>query len=286
MEPAMASVPRDFVAGEPVLVTTRCVVRLRFMERRAMKTEIRRLIAKWAKRCRVEVLAWTVARNHIHLMLSQEFTGQDRGGKKRGISAFLRNVLSGVARYGNGLHSSQGHFVERAFLSRRRPSPEQALQSLGYILEHPVKHGIAGGFDDENTSGQLYRMGTADGVATAVLGVFLLRDPEVRWAAIIGLFDEMYADPRWREDGVEVAREAIQRHPEIIDKKGWCAPISVALWAGEEAAKRAREAVLSAPQERVVFTRRNAPAPGDILTVVFVEAPSIPAPGYSPPDSS
>ncbi len=57
----MASVPRDYVADEPVLVTTRCVLRVRFMERPAMKTEIKRQIAKWATRCGVEVIAFTIA---------------------------------------------------------------------------------------------------------------------------------------------------------------------------------------------------------------------------------
>ena len=281
----MASIPRDYVAGEPVLVTTRCVLRVKFMEHRAMKTEIKRQIAKWAPKCGVEVLAFTIAGNHLHLLLAQDFTGQDRR-RKRGISAFCRNVLSSVARYGNALHSTQGRFLERVYRSRRRPSPEQALRSLGYILEHPVKHGIEGGFDDVNTSGRLYRHGTPDGVATAALGVFLLRDPELRWHALEALLDEIYADPRWREDGVEVAREVMNRHPEIVDKKGWCTPNSVALWAGEEAAKRAREAVLTAPQYRVKFNGRNAPAPGDVITVVFQEVPSVTSPFPTLTDSS
>ena len=179
-----------------------------------------------------------------------------------------------------------GRVRERVYWSRRRASPEQALQSLAYILEHPEKHGVDGGFDDENTSGRLYRRGTPDGVATAVLGVFFLRDPEVRWNAIVELLREMYADPRWKENGVDVAREAIERHPEVIDKKGWCAPIKVALWAGEEAAKRAREAVLSAPQVRVVFSPRKAPRIGGVVTFVIREAPSRPAPDPVPSDSS
>ncbi len=221
----------------------------------------------------------------MHLLLSQDHTGIDKA-RRRGIAWFLRDVLSAVARYGNAHHSSQGHFVERRYWSRRRPSPEQALQSLGYILEHPVKHGIAGGFDDESTSGGLYRRGTADGVATAVLGVFFLRDPELRWNAIVELLREMYTDPRWRDEGVEVAREAIKRHPGVIDRKGWCAPIKVAMWAGEEASKRAREAVLSAPQERVEFSPRKAPRMGGVVTVVFREAPARPAHHATSPDSS
>ncbi len=83
-----------------------------------------------------------------------------------------------------------------------------------------------------------------------------------------------------------MAREAIERHPEVVDKGGWRAPIAVALWAGEEEAKRAGEAVLSAPQVRVKFTPRNAPAPGDVVTVVFREMPSIDRSGAWPPDSS
>ena len=281
----MASVPRDYVADEPVLVTSRCVLRVPFLSRRAVRTELRRLIARWAPRCGVEVIAFTIAANHLHMILSQDHTGIDKR-RKRGIAWFERNVLSGIAVYANAHFSSQGHFVERRYWSRRRPSPEQALQSLGYILEHPVKHDIAGGFDDEDTSGRLYRRGTADGVATAVLGIFVLRDPELRWIAVVELFREMYADPRWHEDGVQVAREVIQRHPEVIDKKGWCVPIKVAIWAGEEAAKRAREAVLSAPQERVEFSPRKAPRVGGIVTIVIREAPSRPPPDPPMSDSS
>ncbi len=148
---------------------------------------------------------------------------------------------------------------------------DQALKA--FDPEHPVKHGVDGGADDVNTSGRLYRRGTADGVATAILGVFVLRDPEARWKAMEALFAEMFSDPRWREDGVEVAREVIQRHPEVIDKKGWCAPIKVGIWAGEEAARRAREAVLSAPQERVEFSPRKMPRVGGVIEVLFREAP-------------
>ncbi len=275
----MASVPRDYVQDEPVLTTTRCVLRLPFLSRPAVRTELKRLIARWAPRCGVEVIALTIAVNHIHMILSQDHTGIDKR-RKRGIAWFERNVLSGLSLYGNAHFSTQGHFVERRYWARRRPSPEQALQSLGYVLEHPVKHGVATGFDDEDTSGRLYFRGTPDGVATAALGVFLARDPEVRWTAIECLFREMYADPRWREDGVEVAREAIQRHPEVIDKKGWCVPIKVAIWAGAEAAKRAREAVLTAPQERVEFSPRKAPRVGGVIEVIFREAPSRPM--YAP----
>lgn len=282
---AMASVPRGFMANEPVLVTVRCVLRVRFLERPAMKTETRRAIAKWAGTCGVDVFAWTVAGNHLHMLLSQDHTGVQKG-RRRGIAWFMRDVLSSVARYGNALHNSQGRFFERTYYSRNRPTAEQALQSLGYILEHPVKHGFPGGFEDVNTSGSLYRQGTADGVATAILGLFLQRDPELRWNAIVNLFDEMYADPRWREDGVEVAREAIRRHPEVVDKKAWNAPIAVALWAGEEATKRARKAVLNAPQVRVKFKSRNSPAPGDIITIVFEELPPIYPHGATTTDSS
>jgi hypothetical protein len=87
---------------------------------------------------------------------------------------------------------------------------------------------------------RLYRRGTTDGVATAVLGLFIARDPEVRWEAIANLLDEIYADERWVQgvNRVEVAREAIERHPEVVDKGAWCAPISVAAWAGAEAVNR------------------------------------------------
>lgn len=281
----MASAPRDYVKDEPVLVTTRCVLRVPFLKMDAMKTELRRQIAKWAPKCGVEVLAFTFIGNHIDMILSQDHTGID-SRRKRGIAWFLRNVLSYVARYGNALHSSQGHFVERRYLSRRRPSPEEALQSLAYILEHPVNHDVPGGFEDVNTSGRLYLHGTADGVATAVLGLFLLRDPEARWTAIENLFREMYSDPRWKtctdpenpKERVEVAREAIARHPEVIDKWAWCVPIRVALWAGEEAARRARHGVLTAPQERVEFSARRMPRIGGVIEVVFREAPPRPMP--------
>lgn len=282
----MASIPRDYKKDEPVLVTTRCVLRVRFLEHPAVKTEIRLLIAKWAPKCGVEVMAITIAGNHLHLLLSQDRTGHDSARRRRGIFPFMRNVLSGVARYANAAHSSQGRFWERAYYSRTRASAEQALQSLGYILEHPVKHGMPKGFDDENTSSRLYFRGTPDGVATAVIGLFLARDPEVRGEAILALCREMYSDPRWPEDGVEVAREAIQRHPEVVDKKGWCRTIAVGIWAGEEAAKRARQAVLTAPQKRFKFWSRNAPAPGDVIRVVFEEVTPLSVGCERAPDSS
>ena len=284
----MASLPRDYMADEPVLVTTRCVLRLKFLKHPAVKTEIRRLIAKWASACGVEVMAFTMAENHLHLLLSQERTGHDRAARRRGIFPFMRNVLSAVARYANAVHSSQGRFWERVYYSRRRPSSEQALQSLAYILEHPVKHGVAGGFDDVNTSGGLYFRGTPDGVSTAAIGLFLARDPEVRWQAIEALLREMYADPRWQEEKtrVEVASDAIERHPEVIDKTGWRKAIAVGLWAGEEAAERARKAVLTAPRRRFKFRSRNAPAPGDVIRVVFEEVPAVMIGGVPAADSS
>ena len=231
----MASLPRDYMADEPVLVTTRCVLRVKFLQHPAVKSETRRLIAKWAPECGVEVMAFTIAGNHLHLLLSQDRTGHDTSRKRRGIFPFLRNVLSAVARYGNAAHSSQGRFWERVYYSRRRASAEQSLQSLAYILEHPVKHGVAGGFEDVNTSGGLYFRGTPEGVATAALGLFVARDPEVRWKAIEALLREMYVDPRWQDEKqrVEVASDAIERHPEAIDKTAWRTSTAVGLWAGE-----------------------------------------------------
>ncbi len=205
----MASVPRDYMADEPVLVTTRCVMRLCAFEKPEVKTEIRRYLSWWAPRCRIELLCWTVVDNHIHLLVSQPIPGHK---KQTGIAAFMRNSLSAIARFTNGFIQSQGHLTERVYLSRRRTTPAEALASLAYILEHPVKHGVEGGIDDENSAGKLYARSRADGVATAVLGMFFLRDPEARGAAIVALLRAMWADERWGDSRrrTEVASEAIK----------------------------------------------------------------------------
>jgi len=271
----MASVDRGYLPDEPVLITTRCVMRVCAFERPEVKTEVRRYLSWWAPRTRVELTAWTVIDNHLHLLVSQDFPGHK---KRTGIAAFLRNSLSAIARVTNGLIQSQGHLVERVYLSRRRTTPEEALASLAYILEHPVKHGVEGGIDAENSAGRLYTRSLADGVATAVTGMFFLRDPEARGAAMMELLRTMWADERWADSSrrTEVAREAIRSSPEVVDRSGWNKTIAVAVWAGAEAAKRAREAVLTAPQARMEFVPRSAPKVGAVVTIVMRPMPPRP----------
>jgi hypothetical protein len=190
----------------------------------------------------------------------------------------MRNSLSAIARVTNGMISSAGHLTERTYLSRRRTTPEEALASLAYILEHPVKHGVEGGIDAENSAGRLYTRSLADGVATAVMGMFLLRDPEARGTAMVALLRAMWADGRWADTNrrTEVAGEAIRTSPEVVDPSGWNKTISVAVWAGAEATKRARELVLKAPQARMEFVPRSAPKVGGVVTIVMRPMPPRP----------
>ena len=163
--PCMASRPRKFEQDQPVLVTKRCVWRLDLMEDE-VKAEYEAQLVRWADYCRVEILAWVVMSNHVHLLVRQGFTGHDPE-RKRGIAAFCRNVNSATARRGNAVFSVQGHFVERAYRSRNLRSVADLVRALAYVHGQPEHHRTGGTAREAgHSSWPVLCEGLPDGIVT------------------------------------------------------------------------------------------------------------------------
>lgn len=166
----MASRPRRFEAHRPVLITVRCILRLDLLAFEGMRELLLLMLAKYAARCRVEVLAWAIQSNHLHLILRQDHDGHD-GERRTGIAAFMRNVMSVVALHGNARGTLQGRFLERTYRSHSIGTTAELLRFLAYVHGQRAHHRLAPEAEGPpSSSAGLLELGVPDGVVELVPG--------------------------------------------------------------------------------------------------------------------
>lgn len=128
----MASRPRRFEARRPVLITIRCLLRLDLLAFEGMRELFLQMLAGYAARCRVDVLAWAVQSNHAHLIVRQDIDGHDPE-RRTGIAAFMRNVASMVAIHGHARGTFQGRFLERTYHSHSIGTIADLVRFIAYV---------------------------------------------------------------------------------------------------------------------------------------------------------
>ncbi len=125
--------PREISESGVYHVTARGIGRQIIFEddgdRRAFVESMRRLRSE----CRVEVLAWCLMENHVHLMLRGEIDG---------VSLMMRRLLGSYAMRFNSLHGRVGHLFQDRFHSKPVKSDEQMLATLRYIHLNPLEAGF------------------------------------------------------------------------------------------------------------------------------------------------
>ncbi len=268
----MPSTPRGFLADVPVLVTTRCTLRADFFKDRDMERRFRQLIARFGNRCGVRVFAWVLMRNHLHMLVSQDFPGQDRR-RRKGISPFLRDVFSVLAKRANELNSSQGHVFEQVFHSRNRPDAEEVFAAFAYILTNPMHHGAARRIDTyEASSAKVCFSAEPDGAVNAILGLFGRLDGTSKEKGVVirRLVQEWFDLVEAAGEGankVAIARELLHKHRAMIDMRAASRPIPIAAWVGQEAAKKARDGILAGAPLQAQNESGATPRVADLIRV-------------------
>ena len=266
----MPSAPRGFQADVPVLITTRCVLRADFFNDENLEKRLRQLMAQFALRCGVTVFAWVLMRNHLHLLLAQRFPGHDARGKK-GLSPFLRNVFSVLAKYANGYQSTQGHVFARTFHSKNRPEAEEVFAAFAYILTNPLHHHATKRLDGYAASAaRTYFSGEPDGAVNAILGLFgkLRGTPQEKGAIIRRLVQEWASrvEAAGEEaDKVAIARAILRENRSELDLSKTSQPIPIASWVGKESADRAVEVILRWVPVKRPFAPQLAPRLNELI---------------------
>lgn len=167
----MASAPRRFEAHRPVLITVRCNLRLDLLAFEGMRELLLQKLATYAGRCRVDVLAWAIQSNHAHFIVRQDQDAHDPG-RRTGIAAFVRNVMSAVAVHGHARGTFQGRFLERTYRSHTIRTTADLVRFLAYVHGQRAHHRLGPEAVDAapSSSAGLLERGLPDGVVELMPG--------------------------------------------------------------------------------------------------------------------
>ena len=96
-------------------------------------------IRQRVKKTGTEILAWVLMSNHIHLLI---FSGP------RGISEFMRSLLTGYAIRYNLKYQRSGHLFQNRYKSIVCEEDPYLLELVRYIHLNPLRAGIVGSVDE------------------------------------------------------------------------------------------------------------------------------------------
>ena len=94
-----------------------------------------RLLAKAKRRTPIRVAAFSVLPNHFHLLVEPE--------KGSGLSAFMQWWLTSHVRRHHRFHHTSGHVWQGRFKSFPIQKDEHFLTVVRYVLQNPVRAGLA-----------------------------------------------------------------------------------------------------------------------------------------------
>ncbi len=129
--------PRQVLAGATYLVTRRCAQR-QFLLRpsKATKTTFLYLLALAARRYQVEVHAFCVLSNHVHIILTDPCAR---------LPAFHQFLDALVARAMNAsLGRWEAFWAPNSYSAVRLLSPSDVVDKTAYVLANPVAAGLVG----------------------------------------------------------------------------------------------------------------------------------------------
>ena len=157
----MSSGIRTRSEGDVYHVTTRGVGRQLLFEDDADRTRMANAIRALSREQGVEVYAWCLMQNHVHLVLHAPLEA---------ISDFMRRLKAGYALYFNKRHDRVGTLFQGRFSSKPVASDEQLMSTISYVHRNPLEADF--GLDYEWSS-YLEYLGSPDIATTAfVLSLF------------------------------------------------------------------------------------------------------------------
>ncbi len=126
--------PRTRSSADIYHVTARGTGKQIIFEDRDDNLEFLSRMSASSARFRVEIYAWCLMSNHIHLLLHAPIES---------VSEFMRILCGGYARYFNERHGRSGHLFEERFWSEAIEDDERLLLTLRYIHRNPDKAEIS-----------------------------------------------------------------------------------------------------------------------------------------------
>jgi REP-associated tyrosine transposase len=141
----MARRTRSFHPGVPTHITARGVDDQAIFCSDLDRYELLALLRKMTERVEWQVLAWCLMTTHYHLLVVVP--------EEPRLSWAMQTVNSVYAREFNSRHRRRGHLFGDRFADTLVESHAQTWRTVAYILENPVRAGIATKVEDWLWSG-------------------------------------------------------------------------------------------------------------------------------------
>lgn len=92
-----------------------------------------KLLARYRTECNIEIIAWCLMDNHVHLVLD---------ANDADLSAVLQKVATAYAVYYNRTENRVGHLFQCPFRSKPIEYEEQLINTIRYVHQNPERAGI------------------------------------------------------------------------------------------------------------------------------------------------
>ena len=129
----MNSRARKRSEGNIYHITARGIGRQVIFEDDSDRARMRDAIASLMPDYSIEVYAWCFMENHIHLLMHALLED---------VSAFMRTLQAGYARYFNKRHDRVGTLFQGRFSAKPINTDEQLMSTVSYIHRNPLEMGF------------------------------------------------------------------------------------------------------------------------------------------------
>ena len=124
-----------------------------------------RVLDEYAKKCSIEIIAFAVLPDHMHLLISPK-------SQKHTISGFMKSIKGKSAIEINRVTERKGRLWQHQFLDRIVRSKEDYRLHIEYIHYNPIKHGLCDRVEDYRWSSyRCYALGEDVGVSVVRLPI-------------------------------------------------------------------------------------------------------------------
>lgn len=127
-------IPRKPSESDIYHVVTRGTGRQLIFEGDDDRRRFKQMMEKYSCKERVEIYAWCLMSNHVHMLLH---------AKQENISRFMKRLCGMYAQYFNQKNDRVGHLFQERYKSEPIDDDEYLLTVTRYIHDNPSKAGIA-----------------------------------------------------------------------------------------------------------------------------------------------
>jgi putative transposase len=146
----MSRLARIVFPGFPHHVTQRGIRRMDIFRDYNDRRKFIELLAKFTSRCRLEIWAYCLMSNHLHLVVVPP--------DKDLFSAAMRDSLSDYARFFNAIYGYKGHLWQERFYSSVM-GPDYLWNAVRYVERNPLRAGMVYRAEDYPWSSAAFHCG-------------------------------------------------------------------------------------------------------------------------------